>query len=165
MSPEFIIWSLTAASTASCLVGGVFLSFSDFTMRSLRLATPNAGTQAMQILNREVFRSIFIVLLIGLGPVTALIAALALLWPPQAGATLIILGSLSYVLGVFGVTIFGNVPKNERLASMPDGGAEAQMYWPTYYRGWMFWNHVRTVFSCVTSVCYIAAAIHLALAL
>ena len=165
MSPEFIIWSLTAASMASCLVAGVFLSFSDFTMRSLRLAMPEAGTQAMQILNREVLRSVFIVLLVGMGPVATVIAGLAFIWPPSVGAMLIVVGSLSYVFGVFGVTLLGNVPKNQKLAAMPDGSIEAQNYWPTYYTGWMFWNHVRGVFSFVTALCYIGAAIVTAIAI
>lgn len=165
MSPEFIIWSLTTASMASCLVAGVFLSFSDFTMRSLHLATPEVGSQSMQILNREIFRSVFIVLLIGMAPVTAVVGGVALFRPPTVGALPIVVGSLSYILGVFFVTIFGNVPKNEKLAAMPDGGEEAQSYWPAYYTGWMFWNHVRTVSSFVTALCYIGAAIVIAMAI
>lgn len=164
MSPEFIIWSLTAASTATCLVSGVFLSFSDFTMRSLRNATPEAGVQAMQILNREVFRSVFIVLLIGMAPVALAIGVWAVFWPPLAGTKYLITGSIFYVLGVFFVTMFGNVPENEKLATMPDGSAGAQSYWPTYYSGWIFWNHVRTGSSFVTAVCYAVAAINMAMA-
>ena len=165
MSPEFTIWTLTAASLASCLVAGIFLSFSDFTMRSLRLAAPEAGTQAMQILNREVFRSILIVLLIGMSGISTVIGLVAFIWPPVAGYALVMFGSLSYVIGVFGVTMLGNVPKNQKLAAMPDGSAEAQAYWPTYYTGWMFWNHVRTFFSFVTALCYVGTAIVTALAI
>ena len=165
MSPEIIIWSLNAASTASCLVAGVFLSFSDFTMRSLKLATPEAASQTMQILNREVFRSAFIVLLVGMAPVAAIIGGLAVAWPPQTGLEEIILGSLSYVLGVFCVTMFGNVPKNKKLAAMADGSPEAQAYWPTYHKGWMFWNHVRMIFSLATALCYMDAAVLIAIAL
>lgn len=165
MSPEFTIWALVAASTASSLVAGVFLSFSDFTMRSLQLATPEAGSQAMQILNREVFRSIFIVLLIGMSVISAVIGVATYLVPPSVASALIIAGSLCYVLGVFLVTMLGNVPKNNRLAALSDGGAEAQDYWPMYYSGWMFWNHVRTFFSFITAVLYIVAAVLIALSI
>lgn len=165
MSPEAIVWSLTAASTASCLVAGVFLSFSDFTMKSLRLATPEAGSQAMQILNRVIFRSIFIVLLIGLVPVAAVIGGMAFFRPPSTGALPIVIGSLSYIFGVFFVTMFGNVPKNNRLAAMPDGSVKAQAYWPKYYTGWLFWNHIRTLFSFITALCYVAGAIAIAIAI
>ena len=165
MSPETIIWGLIAASTASFLVAGVFLSFSDFTMRSLNLATPEAASQTMQILNREVFRSAFIVFLVGMTPVAAIIGALALIWPPRTGFEEIVLGSLSYVLGVFCVTMFGNVPRNRKLAAMPDGSPQAQAYWPSYYKGWMFWNHVRMIFSLATALCYMDAAVLIAIAL
>ncbi len=165
MSPEITLWAIAAASTATFMVSGVFLSFSDFTMRSLRLATPQAGSQSMQILNREVFRTIFIVLLVGMAPIALAIAAFAFLWPPMAGATLLIVGSLSYILGVFAVTIFGNVPMNERLAAMPDGSDAAQNYWPAYYKGWTRFNHARTLFSFLAALCYLLAALHLALAL
>lgn len=165
MPPEFIIWSLIAASIATSLISGVFLSFSDFTMRSLRLATPEAGAQVMQILNREVFRSVFIFLFIGMAPIALAVGIWAAIWPPTVGATHLIFGSTSYVLGVFFVTMFGNVPKNERLAAVPDGSADAQSYWPTYYTGWKFWNHVRTGSSFFTAVCYAVAAISLAIAI
>lgn len=165
MSPEQIIWSLTAASITSCMVSGVFLAFSDFVMRSLRLATPEASAQAMQIINREVLRSIFIVLLVGMAPFSAVIGGLTLYSPPAVGSTLILFGSVSYVVGVFVVSLVGNVPKNSKLAAMPDGGVEAQKYWPKFYTGWMLWNHVRGFFALVTALCYIGAAIKLAMAM
>ena len=164
VSIELMIWSLGAASIATGLVAGVFLSFSDFTMRSMKMATPEAGSQVMQILNREVFRSIFIVLLIGMSAISAASGIAAYIWPPTVGALLVMAGSLSFVLGVFLATMLGNVPKNEKLAALPDGGPEAQSYWPTYYSGWMFWNHVLTAFSFITAVLYLVAAIRMALA-
>ena len=143
----------------SAFVAGVFLSFSDFTMRSLRLATPEAGSQAMQIINREVFRSIFIVLLMGMSLLAVFGAAAILMWPPRIGAPSILAGCLVYVLGVFAVTAFGNVPKNEKLAAFPDGSSEAQAYWPTYYNGWIFWNHIRTFFSGVSAILFLVSAL------
>ena len=75
METQIILWGLVALALAAALVAGVFLTFSDFVMPSLFAAAPSAGTEAMQIINRKVYRSIFMVLLIGLIPVSALIAA------------------------------------------------------------------------------------------
>jgi len=44
------------AILAYALVGGVFLAFSDFIMRSLSLTSGVGGVEAMQVINREVFR-------------------------------------------------------------------------------------------------------------
>ena len=48
------------AVIATALIAGVFLAFSDFIMRSLASAQPAAGAEAMQEVNRKVYRSIFL---------------------------------------------------------------------------------------------------------
>ena len=162
---ELYLWTLTAAALATGLVAGVFLSFSDFLMRSLRYAPPQAGVEAMQVINREVFRSVFIVLLLGMAPVSAAFVAAAYIWPPLAGQGWIALGGVTYLIGTLGVTVLGNVPKNERLAAMADGGPAAQAYWRAYDRGWTAWNHLRTASSAMAALSYLMAAMQIALAL
>ena len=51
---------------ACVLVSGVFLTFSDFVMKSLAAANPVGGIESMQIINRKVFKSVFMVLLLGM---------------------------------------------------------------------------------------------------
>ena len=53
------IWMFIVAQGAVLaygLLGGVFLAFSDFIMRSLSLVGGYGGVEAMQVINREVFR-------------------------------------------------------------------------------------------------------------
>ena len=66
MPIPYSVWGLIALAMATGLVAGVFLTFSDFVMKSLFAAEPAAGTEAMQIINRKVYNSIFMVLLIGM---------------------------------------------------------------------------------------------------
>ena len=47
MLDQIIPWLFAAASVAAGLVAGVFLTFSDFVMRSLGAAAPAAGMEAM----------------------------------------------------------------------------------------------------------------------
>ena len=54
------------AVIAYALVGGVFLAFSDFIMRSLVLTGGHGGIEAMQTINREVFRWVFMALFLGM---------------------------------------------------------------------------------------------------
>jgi hypothetical protein len=65
---EVTVFAGTAFAMA--LVAGVFMAFSDFVMRSLRVAAPGAGIEAMQQINREVYGSVFLVGLLGLVPVS-----------------------------------------------------------------------------------------------
>ena len=61
------IFVLCEASVIVCgVVSGVFLTFSDFVMRSLGAARTAAGVEVMQFINREVYRSVFMFLLLGM---------------------------------------------------------------------------------------------------
>src|SRR5690625_254705 len=66
------------------------------------------------------------------------------------------LSLLLYIVGSIGVTIFFNVPRNSKLASLAPDSDEAAAYWPIYIREWTAWNHVRT------AACLIASALSIA---
>ena len=128
MLDQFIPWVLALASLAASLVAGVFLTFSDFVMRSLGAAAPAAGMEAMQQINRKVYRSVFMVLLMGMVPVafaTAFYATVVVDGPPAAW---LVAGSALYLLGVFGVTAAGNVPMNKKLDVLDLTGSAALGY-------------------------------------
>lgn len=162
MSVQIIIWGLVAMSLATGLVAGVFLAFSDFVMKSLFAAQPAAGTEAMQIINRKVFPTLFMVLLIGCIPVTAGVAGYAYFFMSGPGVGYLIIAGVLYFFGVFIASMVGNIPMNQKLEAMPQGGDQAQAYWPAYVRGWVRWNHVRTVSASAASVCYVIAAVLIA---
>lgn len=162
MITDPILWGLVALTLASGLVAGVFLAFSDFLMKSLHAADPAAGTEAMQVINRKVYRSIFMVLFIALTPLSALASLLAALFLDGAAAFWLIAAGALYVFGVFGVTGIRNVPMNRQLDGMPLGGVAARNYWPAYVRGWIVWNHVRSLASAGAMVAYLLGALQIA---
>src|SRR5690625_6222105 len=51
------------------------------------------------------------------------------------------LSLLLYIVGSIGVTIFFNVPRNSKLASLAPDSDEAAAYWPIYIREWTAWIH------------------------
>lgn len=153
------VWFLLVLAGAAGLVSGVFLTFSDFVMKSLAASRPAAGTEAMQIINRKVFRSIFMVLLIGMIPVSILIAVFGYFFYDGALSALLILAGLLYFFGVFFVSAIGNIPMNNKLEALPQGGVEAQKYWPNYVRGWVLWNHIRWIAALGVSACYMVSAV------
>ncbi len=157
---KWIVFACLGVGLASALVGGVFQAFSDFVMRGLILAEPAGGIESMQQLNRTVFRSAFLTMFLALVPITIGLSVYAGLRLDGATRTLIIAGSVVYLLTVFVTTVVGNVPMNERLDAMVHTSAEAATYWVTYGRVWTLWNHVRTLGSIAAAVLFLLAAVY-----
>ena len=144
MSTTFFIL-VQISILAYALVAGVFLAFSDFIMRSLALTGGAGGVEAMQVINREVFRWVFMALFLGMAAVSVLIAGYAWVGLSGPGGSLIGLAALVYLLGCFGVTVAFNVPMNQALAGMELSSEATRDYWlQTYVPRWTFWNSVRT---------------------
>ncbi|MEL6838136.1 MAG: anthrone oxygenase family protein [Pseudomonadota bacterium] len=142
----FFFVMLQAAILAYAFVGGVFLAFSDFIMRSLAHTGGVGGVDAMQVINREVFRWVFMALFIGMAPLSLLIAGYGGIVVGNGPGMLMVLAGLVYFVGCFGVTVFFNVPMNETLAAMEVSAPATQDYWTgTYLPRWTFWNSVRTL--------------------
>ena len=162
MTTNWIVYVCLAAGVSSALVAGVFQSFSDFVMRSLVAARPAAGVEAMQMINRKVFRSSFLVMLLGLAPASLAFAGYAYFTLSAPALQFIIAGAAIYVVFVFLVTMLGNVPMNKRLDRMDPSAEETAGYWKTYGVMWTRWNHVRTLGSFAAALCFLLAAIALA---
>jgi len=154
----FIICQLAIIFCA--LVGGVFLTFSDFIMRSLDKADPASGIEVMQIINREVFRYVFI-------PSFFVLAGFSLFAIPYAAITLsgttallVIIAGVIYLAGVFLVTIVFNVPMNNKLATLEHSSPQAEVYWQTtYLPDWTFWNTMRAISCLLAAICFMVATI------
>ncbi len=150
MSTIFFFLILFAV-LAYALVGGVFLAFSDFIMRSLALTSGHGGVEAMQTINREVFRWVFMTLFLGMAAISLIIAGYGAFALAAPAGTPIMLAGLIYFVGCFGVTVLFNVPMNEALAGMEMSSDITGEYWmQTYVPRWTFWNSVRTI-ACVIS--------------
>ena len=94
MSPFFFIL-LQFAILAYALVGGVFLAFSDFIMRSLSLTGGVGGVEAMQVINREVFRWVFMALFLGMAAVSLLVAVYGGIFVGGGSGTIMMIAGLA----------------------------------------------------------------------
>ena len=151
-------------SVIACgLVSGVFLTFSDFVMRSLDGARTAAGVEVMQVINREVFRSVFMFLLLGMSALSPFLIGYAYFRVAGAASTWITAGGAIYLAGVFAVSLVFNVPMNDRLDAKEFSGTEAANYWTnTYLPHWTFWNYFRALASAASAICYLTACVWLA---
>lgn len=162
MFDQIIPWVIAAASVATGLVAGVFLTFSDFVMRSLVASAPAAGMEAMQEINRKVYRSVFMVLLLGMVPVSLAIAAYGAVSAAGAAGAWLVAGAALYILGVFAVTAAGNVPMNKLLDALERTESQGFGYWAHYGQRWTALNHLRTAGSAGAAICYLVGAMLLA---
>jgi len=159
--PLWFFLLIQIAILAFAFVGGVFLAFSDFIMRSLARTGGEGGIEAMQFINREVFRWVFMALFLGLVPVSMIIVGYTVTNSNGMAGIVMALAGLIYLCGCFCVTLFFNVPMNEALAGMEVSDNVTKDYWTQIYvPRWTFWNTVRTL-ACAVS----AALLLLGLAL
>lgn len=151
-------WLLLIAGLLMALIAGVFLSFSDFVMRGLAQAPAGAGAAGMIGLNRTVYKSVFMALLMGFVPVSIALAMLAVAHLDGPAMAFALGGAILYLFGVLAVTGLGNVPMNQRLDGLSQRNAELTDYWVEYAGRWTRLNHIRTAASASTALSWLIAA-------
>jgi uncharacterized membrane protein len=145
-------------SAVGCgVLAGVYFAFSTFVMASLARIAPAAGAAAMNAINVEIVRSLFMPLFLGTTLTGAALAVLAFFRWGEPGAIAMLAGGGIYVLGMFIVTMIFNVPLNNALATVDPASAQAAELWARYLHDWTFWNHVRSISSIGACVLFVAA--------
>jgi uncharacterized membrane protein len=126
----------------SGIVSGVFFAFSSFVMKSLGRLPSSEGIAAMQSINVVVINPSFLGAFMG----TALLSGAVLVLTTDGGssAPFFVSGALLYIVGTFLVTVFGNVPLNNRLAVVNAVDASSVPIWEDYLVRWTRLNTVRT---------------------
>ena len=155
---QILMSSLLWFSAIGCgLLAGVYFAFSAFIMTSLGRLDQAAGISAMNAINVDIVRSLFMPFFLGTTLASAMLAVLACLRWQEPGAIAMICGGALYVAGMFVVTIVFNVPLNDQLAAADPASGAAAPVWARYLTEWTFWNHVRTVASTAATALFIAA--------
>ncbi|MEP3244552.1 MAG: anthrone oxygenase family protein [Sneathiella sp.] len=162
MTSQTLVILCEISVIAYALVSGVFLTFSDFVMKSLGATQPAGGIEAMQIINRKVFRTVFMVLLIGMAILSPVWMGYAFHFLSGTPQVLILVGGSLYTVGVLFASLIGNIPMNERLDKLDHTAKETAEYWDFYVRRWSQWNTARTISSALSAICFLQAAITLA---
>jgi uncharacterized membrane protein len=154
MSDFLLVLTLVTALGAG-LVAGAFFAFSTFVMAALGRVPAPEGTRAMQEINVTVINPWFMTALFGTAVAgLAVIVAALVDWDGSFSPYLVAAGVL-YVVGCVGVTMAFNVPRNNRLAQVAAGSAEAEQVWKRYLVEWTAWNTVRTVASLAATAALI----------
>jgi uncharacterized membrane protein len=155
---EFLVPGLLWFSAIGCgLLAGLYFAFSAFIMTALGRIDQAAGISAMNAINVDIVRSLFMPLFLGSTLASAALAVMAMLRWGEPGAMPMLAGGVLYVAGMFVVTMVFNVPLNDALAAAHPSSPEAASLWARYLKDWTFWNHARTVASAGACVLFIAA--------
>ncbi len=159
--PAFRALTLGGATLATGLIAGVFYAYAVSVNLGLAAQSDASYVATMRTINERIQNPLFF--LSFFGAVLALLAALAAHLPrPRSGRfRLVALACALYVGGGFLVTVFVNVPLNERLAGVAaDASAGELARVRAAYEGpWNFWNGVRAVFSSLAFLALVSACL------
>jgi uncharacterized membrane protein len=144
MTTKTILLFIAAVSTS--LIGGVFYAFTCAVLPGLGRLSDQAYLSAMQAINRAIQNPLFFATFMG---TLFLLPTATYLHYTQAGLSgrffWLLAGTVLYAAGVFGITVFGNVPLNEWLdkidLSAMDSGQMAEIR--RRYEG--PWNSLHTI--------------------
>lgn len=144
----------TVALLGSAVVGGVFFAFSSFVMKALARIPSSEGIAAMQSINVVVINPSFLGTFLGTAVLSVGVVVLTLLNRDHLSALFFLAGAICYFIGTFLVTLFGNVPLNDRLAAVSSTDPAAVELWEHYLRRWTMWNHVRTSAAIIAALTF-----------
>lgn len=145
------------AAVCACIIAGVFFAFATFVMPALKAIPARDAVSAMQSINIVVVKSLFMFVFMGALILSIGLGIFALMHWGKPGMLWLLVGSVLYIFGSFGVTALFNVPLNDALATANLSAAENA--WAQFYENWTLWNSVRTVASLLSSVAFIYAAL------
>ena len=158
MKMTTLVLIITAVLTA--LIGGLFYAYSCSVVLGLGKLSDGEYLKAMQNINREILNPVFFMSFMGtaiLLPVSAF-----LFRGHQPAFIFLLLAALAYLIGVFGVTVAGNVPMNDALDKFDISGSATEairQMRDNFENRWNFLNNIRTVFSVISIIFVVCACV------
>jgi uncharacterized membrane protein len=140
------------------LMAGFFYAFSVLVMPGLRETDQLSALAAMQEVNRAVDGNVFFGIgFFGAAIVLAINVILAAFNWRSPAHLLALIGSVLYLVGVFGVTVVFNVPMNDDLDLLDPANPANRAKMDTYIEDWSMWNDVRTIAALVAFAMFATA--------
>ena len=139
--------------TLTALVAGLFFAWSCSVMPGLARLTDREFVAAMRSANRAIQNPVFFAAFFG-APFFLIISTV-LFYDRPARFPLLLAATVVFLSGTFGVTVFGNVPLNDRLDRFePETASDAEfaLQRASFERRWNNLNHIRTVSSTLALI-------------
>ena len=142
------------------LITGLFYGYSCSVNPGLSALPDKEYVLAMQSINRAILNPFFFISFMGSVFLLPLCAFLHYGKPFPGTFVFLLIALVSYVLGVFGVTMFGNVPLNNAL-DVCDVSSASEVALSnarvSFERSWNRWHTIRTIFSVISLTAIIMA--------
>jgi uncharacterized membrane protein len=145
MIDQALLVSTVLAALGSGLIAGAFFAFAAYVLPALSRLPAPAGISAMQSIIAAIKGPLFLVVFFGTAALAALMGIAATLKWGEPGALSLLIGSLLYLNGPFGVTLLKNLPLNTKLAATKPDSTEGRRFWPEFRAVWGLWNHARWI--------------------
>ncbi|QBA23551.1 DUF1772 domain-containing protein [Chryseobacterium indologenes] len=158
MKMTTLVLIITAVLTA--LIGGLFYAYSCSVVLGLGKLSDTEYLRAMQNINKEILNPVFFMSF--MGTLVFLPLSTFLLRGQQPVFIFLLLATLAYLIGVFGVTVVGNVPMNDTLAKFDISGSTTEairQMRENFENRWNFLNNIRTVFSVISILFVVCACV------
>ena len=133
---------------SSGLMAGLFYAYACSVNPGLGRLSDAGYLAAMQSINRAILNPVFLIVFMGAVIILPVGAYRIFERPAALPFYLLLAASIVYIVGVFGVTMAGNVPLNDRLDAfnLSTAAPEALTRMRAEFEGpWNAWNLVRTV--------------------
>ena len=143
---------LIITATATGLIAGLFYAYSCSVNIGLGRLPDKEYIAAMQSINIAILNPLFFVSFLGTLLLLPLSTYLNFEQPLSTRFLLLLAAAIIYAIGVFGVTMLGNVPLNDALAGFDLEHASVKSIYEQRIRfeqPWLFLHQVRTIASVV----------------
>ncbi|MGN8647976.1 anthrone oxygenase family protein [Gracilibacillus sp. HCP3S3_G5_1] len=138
---------------------GIYFAFSTFIMNALSQTSPEKAITTMKLINIHILNVWFGIVFGGSSFLCILLGIITIFTWNGSVSIIILIGSFLFLIGTIAVTMFYNVPLNEKLDKSEASASDANKIWDYYLQHWTKWNHVRTVSSICSMVCFLLVLI------
>ena len=161
MTISNVILILTTVCTA--LIAGLFYSYSCSVVPALKLLTDSEYIASMQSINKAIQNPVFFISFFGTLLLLPISAYMNYVQHPPLRFWLLLTAAILYLIAVFGVTVFGNIPLNNALEkfNLINATKDSISLQRAMFEGrWNSLNMIRTIFSILSLILTIIACIN-----
>ena len=151
---------LVLTTTCTALMAGLFYSYSCSVVVGLKLLNDPEYIAGMQAINRAIQNPVFFTGFFGTLLLLPVSTYLNYYQHPPVRFWLLLMATIIYLTGAFGVTVLGNIPLNNALEkfNLDGASADATRLQRTIFEGrWNFLNAIRSISSILSLVLVIIA--------
>lgn len=153
---------LVGTTVCAALMAGLFFSYSVSVVPGLKNLPDSEYLAAMQSINREIQNWLFFIIFLGTLILLPVCTWLNFYKPITNRFWLLLVATIIYIVGAFGITALGNIPLNNSLEKFNLATASKEAIFAQrnlFENRWNFFNTIRTIASAISLIFAIIACV------